>query len=215
MAADSPAQSALRPAVGLFGGRFDPVHRAHLALAQNALASLHLDHVRWIVAGDPPHKDAIASAEHRLAMVERAVASMQDPRMVVDDREVRDAHSRGRTYTADTLTALLQEFPNHRLVWLLGEDQLESFTTWSRWQWLLQHMELAVVRRPEVSSIAAQTILKAHGAKISWITQPQDSISSTKVRSCIQNNASIAELTPPAVVDYIQAHRLYQTRQQP
>ena len=42
--------------IGLFGGSFDPVHNAHLALATLALEQLRLDEVRWIPFGNPSLK---------------------------------------------------------------------------------------------------------------------------------------------------------------
>ena len=74
--------------VGIMGGSFDPVHVAHVALAESALVALRLDEVRWIPVGQPWQKARqLAPAEHRVAMVERAVA--HEPRFTVDRIEVR------------------------------------------------------------------------------------------------------------------------------
>ena len=50
------AQSVPKRRVGLFGGTFDPPHRAHLAFAHAALAALHLDEIRFVPAGQPWQK---------------------------------------------------------------------------------------------------------------------------------------------------------------
>ena len=63
--------------LGIYGGTFDPPHLGHLILAETAADSLNLSRVLFVVAGDPPHKDASsvrASAEHRIAMVTLAIA---------------------------------------------------------------------------------------------------------------------------------------------
>ncbi|HYR26038.1 MAG TPA: adenylyltransferase/cytidyltransferase family protein, partial [Aquabacterium sp.] len=69
--------------IGLMGGSFDPVHVAHVALAEEALQALALDEVRWIPAGQPWQKARqLAAGAHRLAMVQAAIA--QEPRFVAD-----------------------------------------------------------------------------------------------------------------------------------
>ena len=107
-------------ALGLFGGRFDPVHRAHIAIAQAVADNLGLDEVRWIVTGAPAHKPAIASAEDRLQMTRLALHELGDPRMVVDDREIIAAKNGGSNYTADTIQTLHRECPGRKLIWILG-----------------------------------------------------------------------------------------------
>ncbi len=95
-------------ALGLFGGRFDPVHRAHIRIATAVADSLGLKEVRWIVTGDPEHKPVIASPKHRLAMTRLALKGLNDARMCVDDREIIAAAKGGSNYTADTVTGLKQ-----------------------------------------------------------------------------------------------------------
>jgi len=74
--------------IGIFGGTFDPIHFGHLRPAFELSQALKLAQVRFLPAGNPPHrKTTRASAELRLAMVKAAVAG--EKRFVVDDREVR------------------------------------------------------------------------------------------------------------------------------
>lgn len=76
-----------RQAIGLYGGTFNPVHHAHLRLAEEACDALNLQAVRWIPAGQPPHREAPqVSAEQRLTMVRLATAG--NPRFSVDAAEV-------------------------------------------------------------------------------------------------------------------------------
>ena len=98
--------AAPRPIVpgslGVFGGTFDPIHVAHLAVAEEAAEALGLERILFMPAGQPPHKPGleITPAEHRLAMVELAIAG--NDRFAVDRREIeRDGpvvhgrHARG------------------------------------------------------------------------------------------------------------------------
>lgn len=195
--------------IGLFGGRFDPVHRAHLLIARAAADSLNLEQVRWIVSGEAEHKSVIAKAADRLEMVRMALAEVNDPRMVIDDREIV-AKAQGRSnYTADTLMSLREEFPEERFIWILGEDQLKNFKTWSRWQWLITQIAFAVYARTDAKSAAIAQELEAMGAQIHWIGKRLDSVSSTLVRQTIREHKPIDQLVSPSVAQYITRHHIY------
>ena len=85
--------------IGILGGTFDPVHNGHLRAALEVLERCRLARMSLVPAGSPPHRAApVASAELRLRMLRAAVAD--EPRLVVDDREIR---RRGPSYTVDTL----------------------------------------------------------------------------------------------------------------
>jgi len=201
--------NASLPPLGLFGGRFDPVHRAHLNIAKAVATALNLTEVRWVVTGDPEHKPVLASPEDRLAMVKLALTELNDPRMVVDDREILAAAAGGSNYTADTVAGLQHEMPGRRLIWILGEDQLQHFTSWSRWEWLIHQVELAVCARPGAeSSRVAKTIEEARG-KIHWIKIEPDTVSSTEIRNAIQAGTLADGLVPYTVADYISTNFLY------
>ena len=200
--------TASRP-LGLFGGRFDPVHRAHIAIAQAVADNLGLDEVRWIVTGAPAHKPAIASAEDRLQMTRLALHELGDPRMVVDDREIIAAKNGGSNYTADTVLSLQQEYPGRKLIWILGEDQLQNFLTWSRWQWLIHQVDLTVCARPNTISKSVSEVLLSEGAKITWVPVAPDEVSSTSIRDRIRLGSALDGLLPRSVIEYISESGLY------
>ena len=118
----------MRSVLGIFGGTFDPVHCGHLELAREVRAALDLAAVRFIPAGDPPHRAApVAPAIHRLAMVELAIAD--HPGLEVDTREIA---RRGRSYTVETLEELRSEEPSRRLALIVGADAFLGFPSWRR-----------------------------------------------------------------------------------
>jgi nicotinate-nucleotide adenylyltransferase len=133
----------MRP-IGIFGGTFDPVHCGHLRTAFELWQELKLAEVRFLPAGNPPHRDQIyASAEERLRMVRAAVADQ--PGFVVDDREVR---REGMSYSVDTLTELRAEYPTRSLCLLLGMDAFLGLPHWHRWRELLTLAHIVVAHRP-------------------------------------------------------------------
>ena len=200
--------TASRP-LGLFGGRFDPVHRAHIAIAQAVADNLGLDEVRWIVTGAPAHKPAFASAEDRLTMTKLALHELGDPRMAVDDREIITAKSGGSNYTADTVLSLQQDYPGRELIWILGEDQLQNFLTWSRWQWLIHQVDLAVCARPGAKGSRVAKLLTEAGGEIYWVYLKPDTLSSTEIRRRIQTNTLIPKTIPLSVSRYIASNSIY------
>ena len=116
--------------VGMFGGAFDPPHRAHRVLAQAAVQQLALDRLYVFPTGNAWHKDrGLTPAEHRLAMARLAFAGLDA--VQVDDRELRRS---GPTYSIDTLRELQAEHPGAQLHLLMGEDQAAGFTRWHAWQ---------------------------------------------------------------------------------
>src|SRR5688572_7178829 len=97
--------------IGIFGGTFDPIHYGHLRTAFELLQALRLTEVRFMPAGNPPHREApVASADLRLAMVK--AATERQPGFDVDDREIR---REGPSYSVDTLAALRAEHPTRSL----------------------------------------------------------------------------------------------------
>jgi nicotinate-nucleotide adenylyltransferase len=203
-------------ALGLFGGRFDPVHRAHVAMAQAAADQLGLSEVRWLVTAAPVHKPAVASSAQRLEMVRLALDELGDTCMVADDREITLAQGGNANPTWVTIESILRDFRGRPLVWIMGEDQLQAFTTWHRWEWLLENMTLAVCTRPQAegatsSSANQQSILAAAppGARILTVAFEADAVSSSQVREAIQRGLPIDGLVPQAVASFLATHPVY------
>jgi nicotinate-nucleotide adenylyltransferase len=188
--------------VGLFGGSFDPVHNAHVALATLALAQLQLDEVRWIPVGQPWQKTRrLSPAADREAMVRLAIAG--EPRFVLDRIELR---RRGVSYTLDTVRELAAAEPGKEWVLILGQDQYASLHTWRDWRELVARVTLAIANRPDVEAAPnPQIATVAH----QMVSLPMMDISSTEIRRRVAVGESIASLVPPAVASYIGRRQLY------
>lgn len=195
--------------IGLFGGSFDPVHNAHLALAQAALSGLGLDRLRWVPTGEPWHKATrLAPAGHRAAMVELAIddAQVGDRRFVFEGCELARP---GPSYTIDTVEQLQAREPGHDWWLLIGQDQHASLHTWHRWRDLLGRVGLAVAARPG-AVVAVDPEVQAWGHRA--IALPPMAVSSTQLRHCLAHGMDIGKLVPAAVAGYIDSRRLYRER---
>ena len=188
--------------VGLFGGSFDPVHDAHVALATTALEQLKLDEVRWIPVGQPWQKTRqLAAAADREAMVRLAIAG--EPRFVLDRSELRRS---GPSFTIDTVRELAAAEPETEWFLILGQDQYASLHTWRDWRELLGLVTLAIANRPGAAlAVNTQIARVEHQAML----LPMMDVSSTEVRRRVAAGESIAGLVPEAVARYIEQRRLY------
>ncbi len=210
--------------LGLFGGTFDPVHYGHLRLAEEAIAHLALGGVRWIPAGQPPHRGTPqVTAGQRLAMVRCATAG--NPRFSVDAGEVEAA---APSYTVHTLERLRAELgAQQQLVLLVGADAFAGLATWHRWRDIFGLAHVAVSHRPgfpvetaslphelatefndrRVADVGALRASPAGG--IATFAMTQLAISATQIRKLLANGLSARYLLPDDVLDYIQLHSLY------
>ena len=199
---DAEGVSGARKRVGVFGGSFDPVHQAHVALAEAALAELRLDEVRWIPAGQPWQKARqITPAEHRVAMVQRAIA--HEPRFVLERIEVDRV---GPSFTLDTVRELAAQQPGTQWFLLIGQDQYTGLHTWRDWQTLLGLVVLAVANRPgDLRQPDPGVTAFPHR----MVPLPMLDISSTDIRQRVASGQDISQLVPPDVARYIETHHLY------
>lgn len=222
--ATSSASPKLSEPLGLFGGTFDPVHYGHLRLAEEAIAHLALGGVRWIPAGQPPHREAPqVTPRQRLDMVCRATAG--NPRFSVDASEVEASQP---SYTVHTLERLRREVGDRQpLVLLVGADAFAGLASWHRWRDLFALAHVAVSHRPgfpvETASLPpelatefnarrqadASALQAGPAGAIVTFAMTQLAISATQVRKLLANGLSARYLLPDDVLDYIQTNSLY------
>jgi len=186
----------------LFGGSFDPVHCAHLALARLALTELQLDELRWVPAGLPWQKARkLTPAAEREAMLRLAIGD--EPRFVLERCELDRP---GPSYTLDTVRELQAATPKAHWFLVIGQDQYAGLHTWHGHGELLQRVTLAVAQRPD-SVLVVDASVRA--APMLPLPLPPMAVSATDIRARVAAGLDIDALVPPAIANYINQHGLY------
>ncbi len=201
--------------IGLMGGTFDPIHIAHLIVAEEVYTALDLTEMVFVPAGHPPHKLARTSTapHHRLAMVELAIAS--NSHFSISRVEVDRS---GPSYLVDTLRLLRAQWGTQvELNFVIGWDSLEDFHTWHDPAGILAQLtHLVAVRRPGyVEDVAYNQELEARipgiTERLYVVSVPQLDISSTDLRRRLAEDQPIKYQTPEVVERYIIEHALYKS----
>jgi nicotinate-nucleotide adenylyltransferase len=183
--------------LALFGGAFDPVHTAHLQIAQEALRQKGLDQVLFVPAASPPHKRLQTSYEDRYRMVELAVQNQ--PGLVASRLEADAAPS----FTIDTIERLKRTLnPEDRLFFLIGADAFAEIQTWKRWRDVAKAVEFIVVSRP------GHQYEVPEGARVHRLDILDLPVSSSGIRERLAAGDDRVP-APPAVLQYIAERHLY------
>ncbi|WP_437185746.1 nicotinate-nucleotide adenylyltransferase [Planctomicrobium sp. SH668] len=195
--------------IGVYGGTFDPIHHAHLLLAESAREQCGLDEVWFIPAFQSPFKEAVAAAtpKQRIEMLRLAVAGF--PVFRVMDLEVKRKEV---SYTVETLRQIAQQRPDDQLFLLMGADSLSDFPRWKEPEGILKLATIIAVNRfetpPDLESIRS-TLGEQAASSIQVVSMPGINISASSIRIRVSEQRSIRFQTPRAVEQYIEHYRMY------
>jgi nicotinate-nucleotide adenylyltransferase len=173
---------------GILGGRFDPPHVGHLALARAACAQLPIDTLHVTVIAAAAHKPAHAPAADRLAMARLTFAEL-------DALVELEEHG----YTVDALEAYGFDDP----IFLVGADQLAALPTWKEPERVLELARLGVAARPGYEPPVDDS------DRIELFELEPHDVSSSAIRAHVARGEPIDGLVVRAVADYIAEHALY------
>ncbi len=189
--------------IGFLGGSFDPVHFGHLMAAQDAFEQCQLDRLILVPAAQAPLKpnDVQSSAEDRLAMLRAAVE--WDRRFEISDLELRRG---GVSFTIDSARHFRAQYPNDRLFWIIGGDQLPKLHLWKDIEELASMVEFIFLERPGYPIRARPEI---PGLRLHRCDGHLLAISSTELRDRIRRSLSLDYFVPHKAIVYIRDRQLY------
>lgn len=190
--------------IGILGGTFDPVHNAHVELAQAALDQYSLDTVLFIPTGKPVRKlgRTHASAKHRLGMLQALCTGNKN--FGVSSLEVERPTI---TYTIDTVRELKALYGDEsELFLILGEDTVIDLATWKNAEEIARHVTILYARR----SCGAEEPRLPQGFTCFEICLPVLSLSSSTIRSELSQGNDVQNLVPAEALNYLKKHGLYE-----
>lgn len=187
-----------RKQVGILGGNFNPVHNAHLLVADQVRQQLCLDEVFLMPEFIPPHvdkKDTIAE-QHRLNMLMLAINGIEGL-----DIETIELERQGISYTYDTMKYLTENNPDTDYYFIIGADMVEYLPKWHRIDELVELVQFVGVQRPKYKVGTSYPVI--------WVDVPLMDISSTSVRELIKTGHTPNFMVPQSVLAYIKKAGLY------
>ncbi len=184
-----------------FGGTFDPIHYAHLIIAEDILQEQKIQTILFLPSLRPPHKECAASFHDRVRMVNLAIGDNAALKCS-DIESVLPAPS----YTINTLRALKEKMQIDHIGFIIGMDSAVEFDTWKDPDALLDEFEILVIERPGYSK---NDVSERLSKKMNFLRTRMIDISSTEIRERIKNRRDINYLTPDVVIHHIMEKSLY------
>ena len=188
-----------RKQVGILGGNFNPVHNAHLVVADQVRQQLGLDKVLLMPEYEPPHVDAkeTIAEHHRLKMLELAIEGIEGLEI-----ETIELERKGISYTYDTMLLLNERDPDTDYYFIIGADMVDYLPKWHRIDELVEIVQFVGVQRPRYKAGTSYPVI--------WVDVPLMDISSSMVRAFVAKGRTPNFMLPKPVLDYIKKEGLYQ-----
>lgn len=193
----------------IYGGSFDPIHRAHVSLAYYATRELDLDELYFVPTYVNPFKQGSKTTpgEDRLNMIESILH--YDKSFRVSDVEVKKG---GPSYTYETVQHFMDNLDGE-LHFLCGWDSLLQIDSWYKGDELLRNITLVTGRRPGADDHDGMEKIKEfrekYGTLVYVLDFPPVDLSATQIRNNVKEGKPIHEMVLPEVEEYIREHQLY------
>ena len=190
----------------VFQGTFNPIHRAHLQVADYVSKNYDFDKILFIPAFKPPHKDYDPKMSfHRFNMVKLAAQGKLN--FDVSDIEFS---SDNKSYTYNTIRELYKIYDiEGKINFIIGTDAFEKIESWYETDKLKKLVHFIVFRRTNDFTKGNYDYLKQKGYDFSFAELDFCDISSTQLRSRIANGEKINDIVTSEVEDYIKENGLY------
>ena len=189
--------------IGLYFGSFNPVHVAHLIIANHILNETDMDKIWFVLSPQNPFKSQsnLLNEYHRLHLVKVAIEN--DNRMKASDIEFNLPKP---SYTITTLTYLKEKNPEHEFCIIMGSDSFQNFHKWKNNEVIVKEYDIYVYMRPEFK------ITNHVNARLHIVDAPLLQLSATQIRQNVKEGKSIRYLVPENVREEIEKGGYYKNK---
>ncbi|MEI2755723.1 MAG: nicotinate (nicotinamide) nucleotide adenylyltransferase [Chitinophagaceae bacterium] len=189
--------------IGLYFGSFNPIHVAHLIIANHVLNETENDKLWFVVTPQNPFKkeNSLLNEYHRLKLVQIAIE--EDNRIKAVDIEFSLPKP---SYTAATLMYLAEKYPEHSFQIIMGSDSFQNLHKWKNAEFIIKNYKIYVYIRPGFE------IQNTLGANQQVLDAPLLQLSSTQIRQNIKEGKSVQYLLPNKVLEEIEKGNYYKRK---
>ncbi|MEO7924359.1 MAG: nicotinate (nicotinamide) nucleotide adenylyltransferase [Chitinophagaceae bacterium] len=186
--------------IGLYFGSFNPIHVAHLIIANHVLNETDIEKVWFVVSPQNPFKNsaALLNEYHRLHLVR--IATEEDNRIKASDIEFGLPKP---SYTSSTLAYLVEKFPEHEFCIIMGSDSFQNLSKWKNYETIIKNYPIYVYRRPGFE------IENTLGTRLQELDAPLLQLSATQLREYIRTGKSVRYMIPEKVLEEIEKGGYY------
>lgn len=189
----------------VFQGTFNPIHKAHIKVAEYALDYYKFEKIIFIPAYIPPHKEIKNDiSQHRFNMVKLAIQN--NKKFEISDIEFK---REGNSYTYLTILELIKIYNVEKINFLIGTDAFRKIETWYETDKLKKLVHFIVFYRDDNFEQKEFDYLKNNGYDFEFAKMDYIDVSSTEIRTKISEGSSIEDIEIPEVMEYIKENGLY------
>lgn len=191
--------------IGIFGGSFNPPHKMHIDIALNLINKKYVDKVIYVPTGNQyKYKNNLVQDKYRYEMLK--IIANKHSNIDVSDYELK----KHIVYTWETLDYFKKKYPNDKIYFICGADNLSYIDKWKNGLDILKNNKIIVIKR---NTDNIDKILKKYNKfKDNIIVSDieEKDISSTQIRKCLKEKSrEFLNLMDKDVLEYINKNNLY------
>ena len=207
--------------IGLYGGAFDPVHKAHMIIAKKCLNFFNLNHLIFIPTGKSAFNKQLTDSEYRIDMLNRVI---KDKNFLISDCEIEKSKNGMTSYAIDTIKSY--SIPDKRLFFIMGFDAFKTFNQWKDWKNFLNYCHLIIINRYDdgfnfdelpndirnflkKNEVKSKEELFQKKYKIFCLEIEKMPMESSKIKQKIKNRDDLSSDLDQEVISYIEEKNLY------
>ena len=186
--------------IGLYFGSFNPVHVAHLIIANHILNETDIEKIWFVISPQNPFKAEtnLLNEYHRLHLVRQATED--DNRIKASDIEFSLPKP---SYTTNTLAWLAEKHPEHEFCLIMGSDSFQNIHKWKNYEVIVRDYAIYIYIRPGFE------VVNHVNAKLQLLEAPLLQLSATQIREYIKKGKSVRYMIPDKVLEEIEKGGYY------